>query len=210
MSINTARRRFLRQGYYAGSALLISTNILRPLATQAAAASSDPQVLTTKEWQSVEAMTACIIPTDHQPGAREANCVNFIDKALANEDAAAVPMYKGGLQAVDALTEGLFQRTFSALTSAQQVAFLKNMETNAIDDWPLGEQLPAGVFFENLRMHTIIAFLADPRYGGNQHYSGWQVVGYPGSEHHSGGYTRGQVEGTEEIVPVWVRHGHQL
>ena len=147
-------------------------------------------------------MTACIIPTDHQPGAKEANCVNFIDKALANEDAAAVPMYKGGLQAVDAVTLGLFQRKFAALTSAQQVGFLKNLEANAIDHWPLGEQLPAGVFFENLRMHTIIAFLADPRYGG------WQVVGYPGPEHHSGGYTRDQVEGTEEIVPVWVRHGH--
>lgn len=206
--LEKSRRQFLRGGLYAGGALIISAQSPRPLAAAAAAASSNSLILTSQEWQLLEAMTACIIPTDHQPGAREANCVNFIDKALANEDAAAVPMYRGGLQAVDAVCQVLFQRAFVALDIDEQNELLQRMEANALEGWPLGDTLPVAVFFENMRMHTVVAFLADPRYGGNRHYSGWQVAGYPGSEHHSGGYTRAQVEGREEIVPVWVRDSH--
>ena len=51
--------------------------------------------------------------------------------------------------------------------------------------------------------HTLIGFLADPGYGGNRSYTGWRVVGYPGAEHHMGGYSEDQVEGTAPVVPVW-------
>jgi choline dehydrogenase-like flavoprotein len=34
---------------------------------------------------------------DHEPGAVEAGCTSFIDKALAHEDAALKPVYKAGL-----------------------------------------------------------------------------------------------------------------
>ncbi|MDT0262577.1 gluconate 2-dehydrogenase subunit 3 family protein [Jatrophihabitans lederbergiae] len=35
------------------------------------------------QWVVVEAATARIIPTDHDPGAREAGAVRFIDRSLA-------------------------------------------------------------------------------------------------------------------------------
>jgi gluconate 2-dehydrogenase gamma chain len=35
------------------------------------------------QWLAVEALTARIIPTDHDPGAHEANVVGFIDRYLA-------------------------------------------------------------------------------------------------------------------------------
>lgn len=35
------------------------------------------------EWDTIEAATARIIPTDHHPGAREAKVVRFIDRMLA-------------------------------------------------------------------------------------------------------------------------------
>lgn len=38
------------------------------------------------EWETVEAATARIIPTDHDPGAREAGVVRFIDRYLYNID----------------------------------------------------------------------------------------------------------------------------
>ncbi|MBW2243060.1 MAG: gluconate 2-dehydrogenase subunit 3 family protein, partial [Deltaproteobacteria bacterium] len=53
-----------------------------PLAARAAAASDQPEVLNATEWKTLEAITARILPTDHQPGAKEAGCTNFIDKAL--------------------------------------------------------------------------------------------------------------------------------
>lgn len=35
------------------------------------------------EWETIEAATARVIPTDHEPGAREARCVRFIDRYLS-------------------------------------------------------------------------------------------------------------------------------
>jgi gluconate 2-dehydrogenase gamma chain len=35
------------------------------------------------QWETIEAATARIIPTDHDPGAREARCVRFIDRYLS-------------------------------------------------------------------------------------------------------------------------------
>jgi gluconate 2-dehydrogenase gamma chain len=41
---------------------------------------------TEDEWRTVEAATARIIPTDHDPGAREAGVVNFLDRFLSGID----------------------------------------------------------------------------------------------------------------------------
>jgi gluconate 2-dehydrogenase gamma chain len=41
---------------------------------------------TEHEWRTVEAATARIIPTDFDPGAREANVVGFIDRYLSGID----------------------------------------------------------------------------------------------------------------------------
>lgn len=38
------------------------------------------------QWETIEAATARIIPTDHDPGAREARCVRFIDRYLSGMD----------------------------------------------------------------------------------------------------------------------------
>ena len=41
---------------------------------------------TDHEWDTVEAAAARIIPTDHQPGAREARVIVFIDRYLSGID----------------------------------------------------------------------------------------------------------------------------
>ncbi len=52
-------------------------------------------------------------------------------------------------------------------------------------------------------MHTIIGFLADPKYGGNRDYVGWKLLGYPGPRHARGGYTPEQMLGKEKITAIW-------
>ena len=42
-----------------------------------------PIFFSQEEWDTIEAATARIIPTDHHPGAREARVVRFIDRMLA-------------------------------------------------------------------------------------------------------------------------------
>ena len=200
------RRDFVhRTGLY-GVGVLAGLHLPRPNAARAAAESSAPAVLSTFEWKTLEALTARVIPTDHQPGAREAHCVNFIDKALANEDAAAVPLYKGGLAALDGIAVARSKKSFADLEATQQDAILRDVDAGTAAEWTL-EQLPSPLFFETARQHTIIAFLADPSYGGNRDYAGWKVSGYPGPRHRRGGFTPAQVEGSEPIVPIWDRKG---
>ena len=200
------RRDFVhRTGLY-GVGVLAGLHLPRPDAARAAAESSAPAVLSTVEWKTLEALTARVIPTDHQPGAREAHCVNFIDKALANEDAAAVPLYKGGLAALDGIAVARSKKSFADLEATQQDAILRDVDAGTAAEWTL-EQLPSPLFFETARQHTIIAFLADPSYGGNRDYAGWKVSGYPGPRHRRGGFTPAQVEGSEPMVPIWDRKG---
>ncbi|MEE2665783.1 MAG: gluconate 2-dehydrogenase subunit 3 family protein [Myxococcota bacterium] len=204
MSGGVTRRDFVRGGSLYGAGLWLSLRLPRPATAAAAAASSAPVSFSAHEWETVEAITSRILPSDHQPGALEAGCVNFIDKALANEDAAARPLYTDGLQALDAVCTRRFAKPFVALEPAQRDGVLAALETGSATDWPLTE-LPSPLFFETLRLHTIVGFLADPEYGGNRDYAGWRVSGYPGPRHRLGGYLPEQLAGTAPIVPVWQR-----
>ena len=180
MTDHVSRRDVLVGGAVYGSSLWLLLNLPRPLAARAAAESSRPLVLTERSWKTVEAITARIIPTDHEPGAVEAGCTNFIDKALAHEDAALKPVYKAGLAGVDAVSRRRFAKPFVALPAEQQDEVLLALESGKADGWPK-DAVPSAKFFEAVRAHTIIGFVADPKYGGNRDHAGWKVVGYPGA-----------------------------
>jgi gluconate 2-dehydrogenase gamma chain len=114
------------------------------------------------EWQLVEAASARIIPTDHDPGAREANVVRFIDRYLsgtgyvyASADgsgflriegkeaeawqtriSALQERYREGLRALDALSRDMFQTPFPDLDPERQDDVLATLS---------GWQKPEGV-----------------------------------------------------------------
>jgi len=196
------RRALLQSGTLLGGAAVLAGWVPYPAAARAAAESSEPAVLTPEEWKTLEAMTARIVPSDAEPGAREAGCVNFIDKALAHEESAARPLYAAGLAATDAAAVAAFGRPFSALEADEQDALLGELEANSVKPWPKGAP-PAAAFFEAVRAHTLIGFLADPRYGGNRDFAGWRVTHYPGPRHRLGGYTPEQMAGSATVRTVW-------
>ena len=197
-----SRRDFLLQSALYGGALWAAMNVPRPRALAAAAASDAPAVLTAAQWKTVEAISGRIIPADAEPGAIEAGVVNFIDKALAHEDAALKPVYVAGLAGVDAVATKRFTKPFVDLAPAEQDEILGAIESGKADGWPKGP-VPAADFFTAVRAHTVFGFLCDPAYGGNRDYAGWKVSGYPGRQHHRGGYTKDQMLGKEPIVPAW-------
>jgi len=197
-----SRRDFLRDGTLYGAGLWIALELPRPHAARAAAASSAPAALTPEEWATVEAITARILPTDADPGAREANCVNFIDKALAHEDAQARPLYALGVAGTQAASRKRFGRAFAGLAPAEQDELLILIEENRAEGWPEGP-VSSAAFFATVRAHTLIGFLADPKYGGNRDFAGWKLVGYPGPRHHAGGYTPEQMLGRAKLKTVW-------
>jgi gluconate 2-dehydrogenase gamma chain len=197
-----SRRDFLLQSALYSGALWTALNVPRPHALPAAAESAKPLVLKPEQWKLVEAIAARIIPTDDEPGATEAAVVNFVDKALANEDKALAPVYQAGLAGTDAVATKRYGKAFVALAPAEQDEVLLALETGKADGWPKGA-IGSADFFTAVRAHTVFGFLCDPAYGGNRDYVGWKVTGYPGRQHHRGGYTKEQMQGKEPIVPVW-------
>ena len=198
------RRDFLGKTSIYGGSISLALAAGLPQATEAAAISQSRQTLTKSEWDSVEAMTDLIIPSDGSPGATEANCVNFIDKALAHEEQKALSMVQNSLSALDRYCHESLKENFSSLSTVQQKSLLATMEDNEMEGWP-SKGASSAQFFGFIRALTIMGFLADPKYGGNNNFVGWQLAGYPGPRHHRGGYSDAQMMGTEVVEPIWNR-----
>ncbi|QIN78488.1 gluconate 2-dehydrogenase subunit 3 family protein [Rubrobacter marinus] len=109
------------------------------------------------QWATVEAAMSRIIPTDHQPGAREANTTGFLDRYLSGiEYVYAKPdgsgfeklsgkraeawrqrieglrkVYTEGIAEMDRRSRELFGDDFRALTEGQQDEVLGAMESRS-------------------------------------------------------------------------------
>jgi len=127
--------------------------------------------LSPDEVAEIEALTSQIIPSTGSPGAREAGVIYFIDKALATFDKDKRDLYRKGLADVEETRRRLFagSRSIAALTSDQQISLLAAIEKTE--------------FFEALRTHTVMGFLANPEYGGNRNRAGWKHIGFENSHH---------------------------
>jgi gluconate 2-dehydrogenase gamma chain len=134
-----------------------------------AATSGQPaqfQFFSPEEAAEIEAVAAQIIPSDDAPGAREARVIYFIDRSLVTFDREKQPAYTQGLKDLRHRTQELFHgaNRFSSLTPAQQIQLLTAIEKTD--------------FFELVRLHTIIGFLATSEYGGNYDQAGWRLIGF--------------------------------
>jgi gluconate 2-dehydrogenase gamma chain len=170
---DASRRQFLLSSVSGLSSAWLALRWPAILAAQAhahqAAQSGDPvqfQFLSSEQAIEVEAMAAQIIPADDTPGAREARAVYFIDRALTTFDREKQAAYTRGLKDLQVKTQKLFanKNKFSDLASEQQIQLLTTIEKTE--------------FFELVRLHTIMGFLAKPEYGGNFDQAGWKLIGF--------------------------------
>ena len=124
------------------------------------------QFFSPEDAVEVEAMAAQIIPSGDTPGAQEARIIYFIDRVLVTFDRDKQPAYTQGLKDLRQRTQVLFPSVnrFSSLTPAQQIQVLTAIEKTD--------------FFELVRLHTIMGFLAKPGYGGNHDQVGWKLIGF--------------------------------
>jgi gluconate 2-dehydrogenase gamma chain len=181
---------------------LISMHLPRPLTALAAARGQEPVTLNPAEWRCVGAICAEIIPSDREPGAAEAGCANFIDKALSAEDAQALPLYREALAVIDALCLKARGCVFADLDSEQRQRVLTEMQQGSLAGWT-AKIARAQDFFATIRFHTLLGFIGDPKYGGNQGYAGWKLMGFPGPLHMVGGVTPEQMMGRQPVIPIW-------
>ena len=155
-----------------------------------AAAAPDSQkleFLTPAEAKEVEAISACIIPSDDTPGAREAGVLFFIDRALVTFAFDEQKTYREGLPGIQKRLTELFPAatTFSAATAEQQQAVLESLDEAGSKNPPRRPRanfMPGSAaqpLFEVIRAHTLAGFLIDPESDrkGNRGGVGWTVIG---------------------------------
>lgn len=201
-----SRRDFFRRAAAAGLALTFARGLGLARSEEGEGDEGLPakrEALSEAEFRTLEAITARIIPSDERPGAIEAGCVWFVDRALAHEESHQRPLYASGLIAVERLARLRHGLGFAELADAQRDEVLRLVESGQIGDWP-----EASMFFAAVRRHVILGFLADPKYGGNRGYAGWRAAGHPGPRHRQGPKIAGaatpqQLVGGQPIVPIW-------
>jgi gluconate 2-dehydrogenase gamma chain len=125
------------------------------------------EFFTPNQAAEVEAIAAQIIPTDDTPGAREAEVIYFIDRALTTFDSDKRKIYQQGFVLLQQKARKMKASTFSSLNSQQQIKLLKSIEKTE--------------FFELVRTHTIMGFFANPEHGGNHDQVGWKLIGFEDS-----------------------------
>jgi gluconate 2-dehydrogenase gamma chain len=122
--------------------------------------------LSAEEAAEAGALASLIVPLGSTPGASEAGVIYFIDKALATFDRDKREAYRQGLRMVQSRREELFpgSTSIASLKPADQLRLAKAIENTE--------------FFETLRVHTVMAFLGPPEYGGNRNQAGWTLIGF--------------------------------
>jgi gluconate 2-dehydrogenase gamma chain len=155
------------------------------------------RALSPGEATTIAAFCERLIPSDSTgPGAKEANVVRYIDRALAGDLAAFRQAYSAAVLAIDALAESRYGAAFAALPADKQDAILSDMEQNRTADKtqdptvtrPAGAATPstpeftpnARAVFEMIRTHAIQGMFGDPAHGGNTNFVGWRLVRFPG------------------------------
>ena len=135
---------------------------------------------TDDEAKLVEAITEQIIPTDQDPGAKEASVVNFIDKQLVGPYRKFQKNYRDGLASVQKTSKQIFGNAFELLKWDQQTNVLKTVESGKTNGklWPTQSSVS---FFKMIRSHTMQGFYGSPRHGGNRNYASYKMLGldYP-------------------------------
>lgn len=176
MSQTLSRREWLKRAAVAGAAAAVPVASVGARAEQAAPEASF-ETLTAAEGETLEAITARLIPSDDLgPGAVEARAARYIDRALGGALASSLPAYREGLAAVDRFAERAAGGRFAEIPADAQDGVLRAIEHGSATGFPGSS---AG-FFALVRSHTIQGTFSDPAYGGNEGFVGWELIGYPG------------------------------
>ena len=165
-------------------------------------------VFSDHERATIEASVARIVPSDRDPGAREAGVVEYIEGLLAKDDADTDVGPREKKEYANFVLGGTGGRTeerqaalFQLMESGSRhrqayrdgVAELDRLARelfSATDFRGLDEARQDRVlsvldhrddrFFALLVVHAMEGFYGHPRHGGNRDRAGWKVLGYPG------------------------------
>lgn len=154
------------------------------------------RVLSNLERRTLEAVAERIFPRTDTPGAIDIGAVDYIEIALAGDYAPFLPLYRGGVRALNRQAKVKHAGQFARLDEIHQVALLKEFETGAV-----AEYAKAAEFFDMVKYHVFEGLFCEPHYGGNKEMSGWRAVGFPGQQW---GYADPYINKPVDLEPVAV------
>ena len=112
-----------------------------------------------------------IVPPDEDPGAWDAGVGDYLLRQLAGDLRDDLPLYRAGLDALNAEA----QSSFSALPSAEQGALLRRIEAGIVrHPWPIDPVK----FFKTVTQHVMEGYYSDPGNGGNRDSAAWRMIGF--------------------------------
>ncbi|SEQ11047.1 gluconate 2-dehydrogenase gamma chain [Rosenbergiella nectarea] len=190
----------------AGIGALESRSVLAADSTRSAhsqARDYQPSWFTAEEFAFITAAVTQLIPKDERgPGALEAGVPEYIDRQMNTPYATGanwymqgpftpdvdkafgyqlplVPqqIYRLGIAEANHQSQQQYGKIFADLNAAQQVEFLKSLESGKVNF----QQLPSKTFFSFLLQNTREGFFSDPIHGGNQGLVGWKLINFPGA-----------------------------
>ena len=170
--MHSNRRNFIKQlGLAFGSILLVPACASRQYTWR---------FFTENEAKTVIAFAEQIIPADEDPGATDANVINFIDKQLMGSYKRFQQEYRNGIPALEQSSHKILRKAFYELDWDEQTHFMEQMEAGNLPEefWKESNQKR---FFKLMLDHTMQGFYGSPRHGGNKNYVSYKMmkIDYP-------------------------------
>ena len=138
------------------------------------------RALSPGEAATIGAVCERLIPSDSTgPGAKEANVIRYIDRALAGDLQAFRGPYTQAVAALDGYAVSKHGSAFAALPPEKQDDILTDMDLSRVPA-SAGFSPNAKAVFEMIRTHAVQGMFGDPMHGGNTNFIGWKLVRFPG------------------------------
>ena len=138
--------------------------------------------LNLQEMETIAAISDLIIPTDeHSPGANAAGVSGFIDLMVSESSNETKALWRGGIAAVDRMSELQFSAAFHRTAQEHQISLLKAISRN--------ERRPSTIeerFFVAIKSLTVDGYYTSPigihqdlRYKGNAYLKDFAGCTHP-------------------------------
>jgi Gluconate 2-dehydrogenase subunit 3 len=138
---------------------------------------SQPTFFQPAEFQTVEALSECIIPESDTPGAKKAGVALLIDKAIVAEPGRQ-NRFRVGISDLNAASITDYGKTFTELTEEQKTALLTRLSLES-------SSTPLGSFFMLVKDMTVDAYYKTE--AGLKTELGWHgntyLPSFPGCNH---------------------------
>jgi hypothetical protein len=132
-------------------------------------------MLTARQTDVLHAVLDRIIPPDDFPGAWEAGVGDYLFAQFRRDLADWLPLYRNGLEALDAEARATAGVGFVEMSAGAQDALLWRVEAGRISThWSVEPQR----LLRALVLHAMEGFYSDPGNGGNRDGVAWKMIGF--------------------------------